>query len=83
MTNQMVEDEDPDRAKPEPNTRRRRVVTVLIWGGVVTATAALAAVANRAATHNTAVRENCHAYINGLNDGYALAINRLSELLSE
>ena len=83
MVYQMREDEEPDRAEPEPNTRRRRVVKVVIWGGVITVTAAVAAVATLAVTHNTAVRENCYAYINGLNDGYALAIDRLSELLSE
>ena len=83
MGYQMREDEEPDKAELEPNTRRRRVVKVVIWGGVISVAAAVAAVATRAATHNTAVKENCYAYINGLNDGYALAIDRLSELLSE
>jgi len=76
MVYPMREDEEPGRAESEPNTRNWQVVKVLTWGGVI---AVAAAVATRAVTHNTAVRENCYAYINGLNDGYALAIERLSE----
>jgi hypothetical protein len=79
----MRENEVPDRAESEPSTRRRQVAKVVTWGGVVALTAAVSAVVTLAVTHNTAVKENCCAYINGLNDGYALAIDRLSELLSE
>lgn len=77
----MVDEQGPDKGEAEPNTRRRRVLQVVACGGVITVTAGLAAAVTRAVTHNTAVRENCFAYVNGLNDGYGLAIERLSELL--
>ena len=79
----MLDEQGPDKAEAEPNTRRMRVLKVVAWGGVITVTAAVAAALTRAVTHNTTVRENCFAYVNGLNDGYGLAIERLSELLAD
>lgn len=76
--------DQPDAAEaPQPNSRRDRVVKTLGACGILAAVAAVAVVVTRAATHNEAVRENCFAYVNGLNDGYGLAIERLSELLTE
>ena len=68
---------------PQPKSRRELVVKALGACGAMGVVAAVAVVATRAVTHNTAVRENCFAYVNGLNDGYGLAIERLSELLIE
>lgn len=79
----MLDKQGPDNAEAEPTTRRRRVLKVVACGGVLTVTAAVAAAVTLAVTHNTAVRENCFAYVNGLNDGYGLAIERLSELLAD
>lgn len=72
-----------DEEAPQPNSRRGRIMKALGVCGALAAVAAVAVVVTRAATHNTAVRENCFAYVNGLNDGYGLAIERLSELLTE
>jgi hypothetical protein len=78
----MCNEERPDRTEPKPNAKRRRIVKALGACGVIAVVAAVAAVVTQAVTHNTAVRENCFAYVNGLNDGYGLAIERLSELLT-
>jgi hypothetical protein len=79
----MFEEQRPDKAAAEPNRRREQVLKAVAWGGAATVVAVVAAALTRAATHQTAVRENCFAYVNGLNDGYGLAIERLSELLGD
>ena len=80
----MDNNDQPNGAEaPPPNSRRRRIIKGLGGCGAMAVVATIAVVVTRAATHNEAVRENCSAYVNGLNDGYGLAIARLSELLTE
>lgn len=80
----MDSNDQPNGADaPQPHSRRKRIMKALGGCGAMALVATLAVVVTRAATHNEAVRENCFAYVNGLNDGYGLAIATLSELLTE
>lgn len=79
----MTISEDDNVEPPLRNSRRRRAIQALGACGVMGVVAGVAVMVTRAVTHNTAVRENCFAYVNGLNDGYGMAIERLSELLTE